>query len=49
MPRTHRQTMVEAHSLSKYESRLNHIIGGPLVFEIWRHPSGHLCTSFWET
>jgi len=33
-----------AHSLSKFESRLNHVIGGPLVFEIWKPLDGPLVT-----
>jgi len=25
-----------AHSLAKFQIRLNHVIGGPLVFKIWK-------------
>ena len=33
-----------AHSLSKFESRLKHVIGGPLIFEIFKPPGGPLVT-----
>src|SRR6218665_1133059 len=32
-------------NLSKFESRIRNVIGGPLVFEIWRQPGGPLVTS----
>src|SRR6218665_3368664 len=34
------------HSLSKFDSRLKDVIGGPLVFEIWKPPDGPLFTLY---
>lgn len=35
-------------SISKFESRLEDVIGGLLVLEIWRPPDGPLVTSLRE-
>jgi len=46
--RSIRNSGCTAHSLSKLESRLYDVIGGPLVFEIWRLPGGALVTLFFS-
>lgn len=33
------------HSLSKFESHMKYLTGGPLAFEIWKPPGGPLVTS----
>jgi len=34
------------YSLFKFECRLNHVIGSPKVFKIWRPPGGPLVTLY---